>query len=129
MKKNCEILGESFQPPTPTEHDMLKAVARIVESKKSVGCTGCHYCTDNGCPAGVNIPSILSCLNMLNQFGNPRMTRMKYYPTIAKSSPRDCLHCGGCEQSCPQKLPIMRLIREADGKLYIGDSIDLWANH
>lgn len=129
MKENCQTLGENFIPLTPDENVMLKAVAKIVESKQPVGCTGCHYCTDNGCPAGIDIPSVLSCLNMLNQFNNPRMTRMKYYPATEKSSPRDCLHCGSCERSCPQKLPIMRLIRETDEKLYIGDNIDIWANH
>ena len=129
MESISKILGEGFQPLTDTEQDMLKKAAEIVESKKPVGCTGCHYCTDKGCSAGIYIPEVLSCLNMLNQFHNPRMTRMKYYPAIEKSSPRDCLSCGSCERSCPQKLPIMQLIREADEKLYIGDDIDLWANH
>lgn len=129
MKENCEILGENFKPLTDTEQEMLQNVAKVIESKKPVGCTGCHYCTDRGCPAGIDIPSVLSCLNMLNQFHNPRMTRMKYYPAIEKSSPRDCLSCGSCELACPQKLPIMRLIRETDEKLYMGDHIDLWANH
>lgn len=129
MKENVEILGENFKPLSAEENDMLKKAAKIIESKQPVGCTGCHYCTDRGCPAGIQIPRILSCLNMLNQFNNPRMTRMKYYPAIAKSSPRDCLSCGGCENACPQKLPIMKLIREADDKLYIGEGIDLWANH
>ena len=129
MKENCEYLGDNFKPLTSEEKEMLKKVAKIVESKSPIGCTGCHYCTDKGCPEGIDIPSILSCLNMLNQFNNPRMTRMKYYPAIEKNSPRDCLRCGNCEHACPQKLPIIQLIREADDKLYIGDNIDLWANH
>jgi predicted aldo/keto reductase-like oxidoreductase len=129
MKENCEILGENFKPITEDEKEMLAEVAKIVERKKPVGCTGCHYCTDKGCPAGIKIPEVLSCLNMLNQFNNPRMTRMKYYPVIEESSPRDCLSCGSCERECPQKLPIMKLIREADEKLYIGENVDLWANH
>ncbi len=129
MQENCKILGKEFKPLTDAEQEMLKTAAKIVEGKKPVGCTGCHYCMDKGCPAGINIPEILSCLNMLNQFNNLRMTRMKYYPAIEKNSPRDCRSCGSCERSCPQKLPIMQLIREADEKLYIGDDIDLWANH
>ncbi|MDD3403715.1 MAG: aldo/keto reductase [Hespellia sp.] len=129
MKENCEILGEKFIPLNEEEKDMLAEVAKLVESKKPVGCTGCHYCTDKGCPAGIKIPEVLACLNMLNQFNNPRMTRMKYYPAIEESSPRDCISCGTCEGECPQKLPIMKLIREADERLYIGNDIDLWANH
>lgn len=129
MQENIDTLGESFNPLTPAENDMLKRVAKLIESKKPVGCTGCHYCTDEGCPAGINIPAVLSCLNQLHQFNNPRMTRMKYYPAIAKASPRNCRHCGGCERACPQKLPITRLLQEAHEKLYVGENIDLWANH
>ena len=129
MRENVRILGDSFRPLTAQERNMLKDAAKIIESKQPVGCTGCHYCMDRGCPAGIDIPEILSCLNALNQFNNPRMTRMKYYPAITKSSPRDCLDCGGCENACPQKLPIRKLIHEADDRLYIGEGIDLWANH
>ncbi len=129
MKENCQILGEGFKPLTDDEKDMLKRAAKIIENKKPVGCTGCHYCVDEGCPAKINIPGVLSCLNMLNQFNNPRMTRMKYYDAISEASPRDCKDCGKCERSCPQKLQIRSLIHEADDKLYLGEDIDLWANH
>lgn len=129
MQENHRILMQDFKPLTEDEQAMLEQVAKIIADKKPVGCTGCHYCTDKGCPVGIRIPEVLSCLNLLNQYHNPRMARMSYYPAISEHSPRECLRCGGCERSCPQKLPIMDLIREADDKLYIGENIDIWANH
>lgn len=127
MKENYRVLMQDFKPLTEKDKEMLSNVARIIESKKPVGCTGCHYC--NGCPAGIHIPTVLESLNMLNQYHNPRMARMTYYPAISEHSPRECIRCGSCEKECQQKLPIMDLIKEADDKLYIGENIDIWANH
>lgn len=129
MKENYHIMMEDFKPLTEQEKNMLAKAAKLIESKKPVGCTGCHYCTDKGCPAQIRIPEVLNCLNMLNQYHNPRMARMSYYPAISEHSPRECLRCGSCERECPQRLPIMELIKETDEKLYIGENIDIWANH
>lgn len=129
MKENYRILMEDFKPLTEDEKAMLARAAELIESKRPVGCTGCHYCTDKGCPAKIRIPEVLYCLNHLNQFQDLRMARMSYYPAISEHSPRECLQCGSCERECPQHLPIMDLIREADEKLYIGEGIDIWANH
>jgi hypothetical protein len=120
---------KEFKPLSQEENAMLRRAAKIIESKGPVGCTGCHYCTDKGCPAGIDIPKVLSCLNMLHQMNNLRMARLNYYQTIVKHSPRECLNCGSCERECPQGLPIRKLIREADEKLYAGEEIDVWANH
>ncbi len=129
MRENERIMMKEFKPLSQEENAMLRRAAKIIESKGPVGCTGCHYCTDKGCPAGIDIPKVLSCLNMLHQMNNLRMARLNYYQTIVKHSPRECLNCGSCERECPQGLPIRKLIREADEKLYAGEEIDVWANH
>ncbi len=125
----AKSLMEDFQPLTEDEKPMLQKAAKIIESKRPVGCTGCHYCTDKGCPAGIRIPEVLNCLNLLHQYHNPRMARMAYYPAIREHGPRECLNCGSCENECPQRLSIRKLLREADKKLYVGENYDIWANH
>lgn len=49
MEENYQILMEDFKPLTEGENSMLRESAKIIESKRPVGCTGCHYCTDKGC--------------------------------------------------------------------------------
>ena len=106
IKENYKILMEDFKPLTNDEKAMLQKAAKIIESKRPVGCTGCHYCTDRGCPAGIRIPEVLNCLNLLNQYHNPRMARMSYYSAASEHRPVECMDCGACERECPQNLPI-----------------------
>ena len=129
MKENYKILMEDFKPLTESEKKMLASAAKVIESKSPVGCTGCRYCTDHGCPAGIDIPEVLSCLNMLSQYQNLRTARLKYYQITGNHGPKNCLHCGRCEGECPQKLSIMSLLQQADKKLYAGPNYDPWANH
>ena len=129
MKENYELLIKDFKPLSSDENEMLKKAARLIESQKPVGCTGCHYCTDKGCPAHINIPRVLEKLNEYHRYHNLIGTRRSYYGVIESGSPADCLHCGSCEKACPQKLKITDLIQEAHSTLYAGENIDLWANH
>lgn len=129
MKENEKILLTDYRPLTAENKAMLKKVAEIIESKRPVGCTGCRYCMDKGCPAGIRIPNVLSSLNTLHQYQNIRTARKEYYETIGEHRPIECLGCGTCERECPQGLPIRQLIREADEKLWVGENYDVWANH
>ena len=110
---------------------MLRRAAKFIESQGPVGCTACHYCVDAGCPAKIDIPKILSCLNMVSQYHNLRTARLAYYQAakMGNHDPKDCLKCGKCERECPQKLPIRELLEQADRELDVGDDIDVWANH
>lgn len=129
MKDNYKLMIEDFKPLTEEEKQMLGRVAKIIEGKGVIGCTGCRYCVDEGCPAGINIPKILSCMNMIPQYQNLRMARLNYYQTIEEHGPKDCQECGACETACPQKLGIRELLKQADEQLYAGENYDPWANH
>ena len=129
MQENERILLTDYKPLSAENKAMLERVAKIIESKRPVGCTGCRYCMDKGCPAGIRIPNVLSSLNTLHQYQNIRTARKEYYETIGEHRPIECLGCGTCEIECPQGLPIRQLIREADEKLWVGENYDVWANH
>lgn len=129
MKDNYKLMFEDYRPLTEEEKQMLGKAAKLIESKGPVGCTGCHYCVDEGCPANINIPKILSSLDMIDQYQNLRMARLNYYQAIEEHRPGECLDCGSCERICPQKLSVRELLRQAEERLYAGEDYDPWANH
>ena len=132
MKENHRILMEDYKPLTEDEKKMLTEAAHLIESKGPVGCTACHYCTDKGCPAGIDIPAVLNSLNMLHQYRNLRGARFRFYNAAVgegKSRPASCIDCASCETECPQHLSIRDLIHEADERLFAGENYDIWANH
>ena len=129
MRQNVKLMKDDFKPLTEADKEMLKQAAEIIESKQPVGCTGCRYCVEKGCPAGIRIPQVLKSLNMLHQYQNIHGARMGYYGAISEHRPAECIRCGSCERECPQSLPIRKLIREADDRLYAGPDYDVWANH
>lgn len=129
MEENVRVMIDNYKPLTDAERAMLQKAAAIIEGKRPVGCTGCRYCMDKGCPAGIRIPNVLASLNALHQYQDLRVARKEYYETVGAHRPTECLNCGSCERECPQGLPIRQLIREADEKLWAGKDYDIWANH
>ncbi len=129
MKENERVMMKEYAPLTEGDFRMLRSAAKFLESKSPVGCTGCQYCVDEGCPAGIQIPKVLYSLNMYHQYKNMRTARLAYYQATEKHKPEECLKCGACEKACPQKLPIRKLIQDARELLYAGEEIDVWANH
>ena len=72
--------------------------------KDSVPCTSCRYCVD-GCPAGIDIPSLLGVYNELrfSPTVNAGM-RVEFLPDDKK--PHACISCGKCTEICPQKIKV-----------------------
>ncbi|MGE5678475.1 MAG: 4Fe-4S dicluster domain-containing protein, partial [Pseudomonadota bacterium] len=82
-----------------------------------VKCTGCRYCIP--CPNNVSIPEIFSCYNEAAAYNVYKASTERY--TEMRKSGQDasaCVECGKCEEACPQKLPIMRHLKEAHGALH-----------
>ena len=112
MQDNLRFMVE----PKPLTEAELGAIDRVVEHFRSLNlipCTGCRYCTD-GCPMGILIPDIFSCVNKFTQFHD--WNQIRYYRDVltrehAKAS--ECLKCGMCEDSCPQGLQIRDLLEKA----------------
>ena len=85
-----------------SEFNLLLDIAE--ELKDAVPCTACRYCCD-GCPAGLNIPVLLSLYNSFCI--TPHLT----IPMAVESFPVDrrpaaCIGCGKCAQICPQSIDI-----------------------
>ena len=80
--------------------------------KKSVPCTACRYCCD-GCPAGLDIPLLISVYNDL-KFSKSVNTSMLIEFMPDEQKPSACLACGKCARICPQGINIPQVLKELD---------------
>ena len=111
MRDNLAFMKD-FRPLDEAERAAIQTVCEIFRSKNLIPCTACRYCTA-GCPKQISIPDLFACMNtkMLYHDWNADY----YYSEVhtkhgGKAS--DCIKCGKCEVSCPQHLPIRRLLTD-----------------
>ena len=93
---------QQVKPLSAEERDLLLEIAEPL--KGSVPCTACRYCCD-GCPAGLNIPVLLSLYNGFCI--TPHLTvamAVESFPPDKR--PAACIGCGKCAQICPQGIDI-----------------------
>jgi len=96
--------------------DLLNEYRRLAE----LYCTGCDYCKP--CPQGVNIPFIFSQMNNYRIYGLKDYARGEYARIGAENGIEGekadkCIECGICETRCPQKIEIMKQLKECAGAL------------
>ena len=112
VKENVRVADDGFPNSLNEAEKAVIARAReIYESRMRVRCTGCRYCMP--CPEGVNIPQNFKHLNNAAMFDDPAGARKTYRVLV----PRDrwasnCTECGQCEEKCPQKIPIRKMLKE-----------------
>ncbi|HOS94089.1 MAG TPA: aldo/keto reductase [Armatimonadota bacterium] len=104
--------AEAFLGAVAEEVEIARAGAVTVAS--AAGCTLCGACT-RSCPQNVAIQDLLRnyeyyCV----QQGKPAIGREQFAQLPAVRTAAHCGDCGTCERVCPQRLPVRRLIREAD---------------
>jgi predicted aldo/keto reductase-like oxidoreductase len=98
------------------ELDTIDKARDVYSSLTRVKCTGCRYCVP--CPSNVSIPEIFSCYNEAAAYNIHNASAEKYKDF--RKSGKDaslCVECGKCEEACPQKLPIIRHLKEAHESL------------
>jgi len=106
MKDNCSYMKE-FQPLTEQERDTVAKAVEIIKQSTAIPCTACQYCVDS-CPMRINIPSLFSIYNMVQQFGSNNFPAMHYTrQTQERGKASDCIACGSCESHCPQHIAII----------------------
>jgi len=94
---------------TDAEFEAVFKVRDILNTKDTIQCTACEYCTA-GCPMAIDIPSMFALSNRLAS--GEHGLRKEYRQLVENSGKASkCADCGGCEDACPQKLPIRKLLQ------------------
>ena len=107
VQDNIRTFSER-KPLSDAETDVLLSIAETM--KNGVPCTGCRYCCD-GCPAGLDIPTLLETYNELKVSPSANISiRIEFAPE--EKRPSACLDCGQCVQMCPQNIDIPKAFRE-----------------
>lgn len=114
----------TFESPAPLSEEGRGLLAEIAEGmKSSVPCTACRYCCE-GCPAGLDIPSLIADYNDLKVQVTFNVT-MRTESLPEEKRPHACLKCGACTHVCPQGIDIPGVLADmAD----IFDHAPKWAD-
>lgn len=108
---------------SPQDEALLQNVAKAINAKVKVGCTGCRYCMP--CPQKVDIPGTFAAYNRKFTDGG-KVALMEYFMCTAmrkdSTAASNCIGCGKCEQHCPQHISIRSELKNAakglEGPLY-----------
>ncbi|MCL2462274.1 MAG: aldo/keto reductase [Defluviitaleaceae bacterium] len=109
---------------TETEKDNVNEMMRENRRLAELYCTGCRYCMD--CPQGIDIPRLFELMNYHKVYGQTEYAGNIYTHIVNgtgwdKSKPATaCVECGACEAKCPQKIEIIRQLKETHEALYRG---------
>jgi len=102
-------IGKEFTGLTPEEEEEL----RFGELPPQPFCRWCGLCTP--CPEGLNIPLILTLQTYHTFHGIRNWTKQVYDKLSTKVD--SCTKCGECEPKCPYKLPIVKMLFQAEKTL------------
>ena len=108
MDNNISYMKD-FEPLDEKEQAAVEEVKSILYNKYMIPCTGCKYCVD-GCPMNIQIPRLFNQMNKLTAFNDKGAFDAYNHITAESGKASDCVGCGACEESCPQKLEIRELL-------------------
>jgi uncharacterized protein len=124
---NLDMLKENFAIASRTGHLTEKEMCHVksmMEENKNLAklyCTGCNYCKP--CPQGIDIPFLFEIMNRYSVYGLKDHAKSAYkevmdgHSWIKSADASKCLECGECEGKCPQKLPIIKQLRDTHAGL------------
>ena len=92
--------GAFTQDQAKTVDDFFASLSR----EESGFCTGCKYCMP--CPAGINIPGIMTAVYEHRFLGLTEQARKSYVRATKDVTPDACTDCGACEEKCTQTLQV-----------------------
>lgn len=103
---------EHFEPMDKDELAIVRQASEMIRGKREVDCSWCGLCTKE-CPKNIPMADYFDMYNEFCQMDH-YTNGMVYYNIFPAGTGKasDCIHCGRCEQVCPQKLPIQELLKK-----------------
>ena len=108
MRDNVKTFSE-YKPLNGQELELIFAAAEHM--KNSIPCTSCRYCCE-GCPAGLDIPLLISLFNDYKVHPSVNLT-MQHDALGPDGQFSACVGCGQCASVCPQGIDIPSIMEQA----------------
>ena len=114
LKANLKTFEDDL-PLNEEERELLAKIADEMQSRNAVPCTACRYCISH-CPQELDIPRFISLYNehVLTTEGGQLgfIAPMAMAAIPEERQPKACLHCGSCQQVCPQQINISDVMKD-----------------
>jgi len=115
VEENIITADRADNPLSNNELESLDHLMNEYKRLSELYCTGCNYCMP--CPQGVNIPFIFSQMNNYRIYGLTDLSKAEYARIgvengIGGQKADKCIECGLCETKCPQKIEVIRQLKE-----------------
>ncbi len=115
MKDNIQTLQGNTKL-TKKEIDFIKYILDEKAKVNTVPCTNCKYCVED-CPMKINIPDLIRVHNLVQMYSDrPSIKTSHSMATNSGAKAGNCIACGKCEDTCPQKLNIIETLEKVAQK-------------
>jgi predicted aldo/keto reductase-like oxidoreductase len=106
LEENLAVCGSPLYP------EERMALIGHVTSSSSRYCRMCGQCMEE-CPFRIAVPDILRYALYYTDHGKTSLAKKKYKMLPVESNYNSCNHCGRCLKACPNRLPIIRMLKSA----------------
>jgi len=111
VKENIESADKAaINSLSNEELQLIRKVADCYKEFSPIPCTGCGYCIP--CPNGVDIPNNFQIYNEAHLHNVFKKKVIEYFTWGKEARAANCVSCGKCENVCPQKLKISKLLKD-----------------
>lgn len=111
VEENIRVLSDADEGMmSEQELDVVDKAAEEYRKLTVYDCTNCKYCMP--CTEGINIPMMIDFRNLYTAYGNVEKMKKAEYAFRVEVEASACTACGKCEKACPQRLEIIKAMKE-----------------
>ncbi len=113
VKENIKFASQEHKNTLDeNEIELYKKTKDFFKSRIKINCTGCNYCAE--CPQKIPISFIFEIYNDAYMYNAFDESKRMYKMFIKEERKADkCAECGQCEEICPQKIEIVKQLKNA----------------
>lgn len=108
LKDNMSYMKD-FTPLTQEEKTLCLKAGKVIANDKTVPCTSCRYCAEL-CVKRIPIPEVFTAYNQ--KINGDENGEEAYRESIEYGNPHECIKCKRCEEACPQKIEISKMLKK-----------------